>query len=417
MLHSRLPYLIQHFGCAGVPTLHSQWNCLRIVCLAALMTCCVLWSAVRAADEALTPRLLSHLKQSSPAVGEKKPPSGRRAATPRSLASVEDVFGDGPPASIDGPESLPPPTEIEEFSPFPDEVAPDELSPFVSDGPIAAEHPLLSDPELRDGMVRLSNHRNGFFQKLSVAGTWLAPGSDPNDLGMVEFESFASFALPFPITAWPLVFSPGYNMHLMDGPQVTDLPARLHDAYVDFMWLPTFVNRYTLLLGVTPGYYSDFMANDGDAFRITGKGLVIYDLDPDRLQLVLGVAYLGRDNLKVLPIGGAIWSPTDYLRLELIFPKPKIAARFNVGYGYEDWLYSTAEYGGNTYAIERPGGVHDKVTLQDFRLLLGVERKLNGGTGYRAEVGYVFGRRATYLSGRGDFEPHDTILLRAGITF
>ena len=171
-----------------------------------------------------------------------------------------------------------------------------------------------------------------------------------------------------------------------------------------------------LLLAVSPGYYSDFQVRDADAFRVTGKGILIHDTIPDRLQLVGGVVYLGRDNLKILPVGGAIWTPTDYLRFELIFPKPKLAACFNAGFGYQDWLYTTAEYGGNTYSVERISGTHDKVTLQDYRILLGVERKLNGGTGYSLEAGYVFGRRVTYLSG-GGFEPGDTILLRAGVVF
>ena len=155
-------------------------------------------------------------------------------------------------------------------------VLPDELQEYPADGPIAMEHPLLGDPVLRDGMARLSSHRNGFFQKLSLTATWLHSGNDPQDFGFTEIDAFASFALPFPITAWPLVITPGYNMHLLTGPESPDLPARLNDAYLDFMWLPTIINRYTLLLAVTPGYYSDFQVRDADAFRVTGKGLLIF---------------------------------------------------------------------------------------------------------------------------------------------
>lgn len=349
-------------------------------------------------------RLLSHLQDVAEEVEPLRP--APRAAKPRRLRTTNEILPySGPPAEIDGPEILPLTPDI-------------MLDPgdYPADGPIGMEHPLLGDPVMRDGMTRLSSYRNGFFQKLSLTATWLPNGSDPQDFGFTEIDTFASFALPFPITAWPLVITPGFNMHLLGGPENTDLPARLYDTYFDFMWLPTFVNRYTLLLAVSPGYYSDFEVSDADAFRVTGKGLVLYDAVPDRLQLVAGVLYLGRDNLKLLPVGGAIWTPTDYLRFEFIFPKPKLAVCFNEGFGYQDWVYSTAEYGGNTYSVERTSGAHDKITLQDFRILMGVERKLNGGTGYSLEAGYVFGRRVTYLSG-GGFEPGDTVLLRAGIVF
>lgn len=391
--------------------------------LAAALACAAVFAAAtkaHAADE-LQLRMLSHLQEAT----DGKAPSRSKSQDPERpgqlRTSAEELPYAGPPAAIDGPElgsqPLAAPFEDADSLLSPPGIGPEELLAFPADDPIAMEHPLLGDVVIRDDFARLSSHRNGFFQKLSLTATWLYQGSEPGDLGFTEIDTFASFALPFPISAWPLVITPGYNMHLLSGPDSPDLPARLHDAYLDFMWLPTIVNRYTLLLAVTPGYYSDFQASDADAFRVTGKGLVIFDALPDRLQLIAGVIYLGRDNLKLLPIGGAIWTPTDYLRLELLFPKPKLAACVNAGYGFEDWVYTTAEYGGNTYSIERDNGDHDKVTLQDFRLLLGVERKLNGGTGYMLEAGYVFGRRVDYSSARGDFEPGDTILLRAGVVF
>ncbi len=327
----------------------------------------------------------------------------------------------GPPASIDGPEELPgtqpgfeemvdpaPPAHssprIELTDPAGAPVLDESLGAYYPDDAVFLEPP------------KLKAHRDGFFQKLSINGTWLYPGTEDADIGFTDIETFGMFALPFPIVEWPLVITPGYNMHLLDGPEITDLPPRLHDAYVDFMWLPTFVHRWTALMSVTPGYYSDFQVSDSDAFRLTGKGLVIFDANP-RLQLVGGVLYLGRDNLKLLPVGGAIWRPTDDFAFELIFPKPKLAVRLNHGPGFEHWLYGTAEYGGNTYVVERTGGTHDKVTYQDFRLLVGWERRLNYGAGFRLEAGYVFGRQVDFISQAGDFEPGDTVLLRAGITF
>ena len=313
----------------------------------------------------------------------------------------------GPPASIDGPE------EIEGAVPLPGD-GPPEIS--VDDAPLfedLLEGTLFAPPQ------KLNPYKDGFFQKLSLSAAWMGNSSDPSDLGLTEVETFAQVGLPAPIIQWPLLITPGFNLTLIDGPTVTDLPPRLYLAYVDFMWLPQIVRGYTLLISVVPSVFGDF---DAHQFRLTGKGLLIVDWIPDRLQFVGGVLYLNRDNIRLLPAGGLIWTPADWTRLELIFPKPKVGVRVNVGPGYEDWVYSTAEFGGNTWPIIRegsqnPDGFQDNVTYGDYRLLVGVERKLQGGAGYRLEAGYVFGRTIRFTSGRGDFDPQDTVMVRGGIAY
>jgi hypothetical protein len=304
----------------------------------------------------------------------------------------------GPPAGIDGPEELP---EIEAAPP----------------GVEVGEAPLLEDlfdGTLLAGRPKLNPYKDGFFQKLSLAAAWMGNSSDPADLGLTEIDTFVQVGVPAPIIQWPLLITPGFNLTLIDGPTVTDLPPRLYYTYVDFMWLPQVVRGYTLLLSVVPGVFGDFEAHQ---FRWTGKGLVIIDWIPDRLQFVGGVLYLNRDNVRLLPAGGLIWTPADWMRLELIFPKPKVGVRVNGDLGYEDWVYGTAEFGGNTWPIIREGDFQDNVTYNDYRLLIGFERKLQGGAGYRLEAGYVFGRTIRFSSERGDFDPQDTFLFRGGITF
>jgi hypothetical protein len=314
----------------------------------------------------------------------------------------------GPPAGIDGPETLPPGARAEGI-----------LLPGESAGELLLPEGPLADGWLQDEMLlarpqKLSPYKNGFFQKLSLAADWLGNSSDPADLGLTEIDTFVQVGLPAPIIEWPLLVTPGFNLTMIDGPTVTDLPPRLYLGYVDLTWLPQIVRGYTLLLSVVPSVFGDFEAHE---FRLTGKGLLIYDWIPDRLQFVGGVLYLNRENLRLLPAGGLIWSPAVWTRFELIFPKPKLALRWNVGLGYEDWIYSTAEFGGNTWPIIRTGGQQDNVTYLDYRILVGFERKLEGGAGYRLEAGYVFGRSISFTSGRGDFDPQDTFMLRGGITY
>ena len=330
---------------------------------------------------------------------------------PRTAQSGQPYFG--PPAAIDGPQRLPPP-EIEiRAEEIPPGIVPEDYVPLPG-SPLEGE---LEDELYLEGPQKISDHKGGFFQKLSLSAAWIGNADNPNDLGVTEVETFLTVALPAPIVEWPLLITPGFNMLFLDGPSVTDLPPRLNTAYLDFMWLPNIINRYTLLLSVAPSVYTDFQSDDPDMFRVTGKALVLYDWFPGRLKLIGGVLYLGRDDVAILPAGGVIWTPSDWTRFELLFPKPKLAVRFNVGLGYEDWLYGTAEFGGNTWSIERISGLPDKVTYLDYRAVFGVERKLNGGAGYRLEGGYVFGREITFASGLGDFNPQDSFILRGGITY
>jgi hypothetical protein len=111
-----------------------------------------------------------------------------------------------------------------------------------------------------------------------------------------------------------------------------------------------------------------------------------------------------------------IWIPRDERRYELVFPRPKLAHRIDCGPNFEDWIYLGAEFGGNSYAF-LSGTVTDVVTLRDYRVYLGLERKLNGGAGFRLEIGYAFSRSAEFLSGFPNVNADDTAHVRAGATY
>jgi hypothetical protein len=263
---------------------------------------------------------------------------------------------------------------------------------------------------------KLSAYKKGFFQKFSLQGTWISRGHS-DDLGITEVEAFATFALPCPTKEWPILITPYYNQRLLNGPNAPDLPASLYETYVEFLWLPKLNDRWIGIIGVAPSVYSDFQGEDSDGFRLTGKGLVRYDITPNRLQLIAGVLYLNRDDIRILPAGGLTWTPNDDVRYELIFPRPKLAHRIGFTETSEDWLYVAGEFGGNSFAVVRDSGLHDKVTLRDMRFLVGWERRRDGGAGIRFEVGYVFDRSIEYASGTPDVNPDPAALLRGTITF
>jgi hypothetical protein len=261
--------------------------------------------------------------------------------------------------------------------------------------------------------------RNGFFQKAMFDGTWLAPGGSEG-MGMYDLKLQGIFALPCPKRETPLVMTPGYAVHYLDGPQGVDLPPRLNDAYLQFRWLAQATPLLGLDLAITPGVFSDFEQSSNEAFRLTGHAVTAWTWN-DTSKVVLGAAYLDRPDVEVIPVVGLIWTPRDDWKFDLVFPEPKIAHRIawtgQLGEAVQDWLYFSVEFAGDAWAIRRSDGAADQVVLSDDRLILGMERKVLGGVSSKFEVGYVFNRRIRYSSDTPDVWPSNTVMLRGGLTY
>jgi hypothetical protein len=284
-------------------------------------------------------------------------------------------------------------------------------APGQTDTAPASAAPL--EPQLPPGA------RNGVFQKVLFDAAWLMPGG-ADGMGSNDLQLQSIFALPCPTIQSPLVITPGFAVHYLDGPQGVDLPPRLHEGYAQFRWLSQVTPTLGLDLAVTPGIFSDFQQESSDAFRLTGHGAAAWTWT-NTAKIVLGAAYLDRPDAGVIPIGGVIWTPHEDVTFDLVFPHPKISQRIywsgQQGDAVQDWLYVAGEFAGDAWAIRRADGTDDQVVLSDYRFILGVERKVTGGLSSRFEVGYVFGRRIRYTSGTPEFRPSDTIMLRGGLTY
>jgi len=265
----------------------------------------------------------------------------------------------------------------------------------------------------------LSDVRPGMFQKLTFEATWLAAGGW-RGLGQSDLKLEAILALPCPTRDSPLVITPGFVVHYLDGPTGVDLPPRLYEAYVQFRWLSMLRPRWGIDLAVAPGVFSDFETGSDDALRITGHGALAWDFT-ERIKLVAGVGYFDRLDVDLLPVGGIIFTPHDDVKLELIFPQPRLSRRvyFLGAYGQyvQDWLYLAAEFGGGAWAMARSDQSLDVVDLRDYRLILGLERRVIRGMDARLEVGYVFGREIQYKGPTPAFEPTDTVMIRGALVF
>jgi hypothetical protein len=293
--------------------------------------------------------------------------------------------------------------------------------------PQFAEPIILPDERLFED--KSPEQRDGIFQKLDFSATWLAkPAAD--DLGQWDFGIYAVYGFPLCTRESPLLVTPSFQTTLFDGPNTPDLPARVYDAEIQFRHLRKLTQRIAMDVAVSPGMHTDFEIDNGNAFRITGRGLAIYEWSDDT-KLLLGAAYLDRYDVSILPIGGIIYVPNDDWRFEIVAPTPRIAYRMcNFGAvcdyydpcaaphkGNEVWVYTAGEFGGGLWSIRRESGENDLVAIRDYRVRLGVEFKSLDCISSRLEVGYVFGRVVEYRSATPDYDPGDTVMLRYGASY
>lgn len=293
-------------------------------------------------------------------------------------------------------------------SPLGEIVAARQDSPLLFQAPV---EPLLPQQAARRPAARR------LLRQVGGSATWLSGGDQ--GLGLAEFRGNATAIVPLMAFGSPLLVSPSFGLTLLDDPPDFDLPNELYRVSASLTWVKQANERLSYTLGITPGVSSDFAATEG-AFRMFGFGAVAYQWKP-AVQLTLGAAYTGRNDIPVLPMAGLVWTPNDDFRLELSAPRPRIAKRLRglplACDGAADWVYFAGEMGGGTWAVERAGGVEDELTLRDFRLVVGVERKSDAGAQGRFEIGYVIGREVEFETSADRFDPSDALMLRTGFRF
>ena len=250
-----------------------------------------------------------------------------------------------------------------------------------------------------------------YWKSTSVSGAWL-PGSG-NQMGTADLRIsgkilFSKFEGAF--------ITPRYQAYLLNGPAQTDVPGALHYAYVNFGSYFPLSDRWLGMVSVAPGVASDFHTGSSKQIRSTGVGMLIFRQTEDR-HWSIGVTYLDRDDVALLPLFGVSWSPNERSRVELVFPRPRFKYQLSKSGDCEKWAYLGAEFGGGSWAINRANGTDDVVTIREYRLLGGVEHKLPQERSWFWETGIVMGRSLEYSSGIGNYSPATALLLNAGFTY
>lgn len=267
------------------------------------------------------------------------------------------------------------------------------------------------------GSILPPGTRAGVFQKLNVTAEWM-PRFDDDSVGVTGVGADVVFGLPLMSRETPLIITPAYRTNFLSGPDFVDLPARVHDAQVDFHHFRQLNENWLFDGAVTLGVYADDHSwDESDAFRVTGRALGVRDFH-NYWKGVIGVVYLNRAGLSVVPAAGLMYDCGDF-KADLVFPRPRLAWRtYCARPGCDErWVYLMGEIGGNRWAVHRDSGANDILAYRDLRVLIGTERKLVGGLSRRWELGYVFDREIEYELSSYDAPLDSSMFIRGGLTY
>jgi len=293
--------------------------------------------------------------------------------------------------------------------------APPNWDPYGTAG--AGPSPVLQqDPYLP--FDNYTDMRQKLIKEIRFEYLWM-PGKGAKEFGIDDLELSTTVSFPFLYNPdSPLLITPGFAVNYWRGPAGVPLPPRVYDAYLDAAWNPQIVpDRLSAELNFRIGVYSDFERVTNDSIRYMGQGLFVLALSPS-YEIKAGVMYLDRNRVKLLPSGGLIWkSPSKTVRLDILFPNPKLAWRLSSWGNNELWGYLSGDYGGDAWTITLPGNAAQSLDYNDIRVAVGVEfNHMNGlRTGF-FEVGVAFERELYKLAG-DSYGLNSAVFLRGGIAF
>ena len=181
----------------------------------------------------------------------------------------------------------------------------------------------------------------------------------------------------------------------LTGPDVTDLPPQLFNIGINVGDRFQFNDAISVDVMLSPSWYTDFSNKGVQAFRMPWHLVTYYKIEEDWFWAT-GVTDLARDDIKYLPVLGTVYAPkTGDIRLDLVFPRPKIAWKFadvevveksRTFKGNSYWLTLSGELGGGSWAISRENRAYDVVTYRDLNHIVPTARLRDSkGVGFLAD--------------------------------
>jgi hypothetical protein len=331
--------------------------------------------------------------------------------TARSIAQTAEGFSIQPQSSVDQPPQasvgqspqVPPSQDASAAGLRPGQgIASPQSPPAQAPGPAAGEAVVADGPISLDGSATVSplpslSDFQGYRGSTSSLD-WIPGGGDRFGMFSIESDHYQKSGVNSGIGV-------GLGFHFLAGPEQTDMPPRVYDFSLAYQ-----VRKRLGPLGFDAAASvlaaSDFEGSARKGILFPSHLVGFLNVRPE-IDVVFGVDYLDRGDIKLLPVAGLNWTPNPELRFELVFPRPRVVFQLTDRYH----LYLSGELGGGSWAIERPLG-NDLATYRDLRVCIGVENVDKDGWRSAFEIGYLFDRRLEYSSGIGDMHLDDAVILR-----
>ncbi len=199
------------------------------------------------------------------------------------------------------------------------------------------------------------------------------------------------------------------SIHLLSGPLAVPLPPRLYDFELGYQARNSLSDIFSYEWSAMVGVYSDFEDSARDGVRFPAHAVGMFHPGP-RADWVFGVDYLGRDDIKVLPVAGFVWHDPQRpeLRYEMVFPRPRIDLTLSP----QSRIYCSGLLGGGTWDIEFPDNSNDVMTYRDYKLAFGIEQADSDGELSSWELGWIFSRKLEFRERPDEYGFGDAFVIR-----
>ena len=261
-----------------------------------------------------------------------------------------------------------------------------------------------------------------FIERVSLEYTFIPRGKDLNGFGYSEVAYQTEFAFPcrFLPDQSAVYLVPGVDLVWFDGPygppiNYYNVSPNAFGAYMEIGMMPRITENFGIDAWGSVGLYSDFQKVDTDAVRFEGTISAIIGMTKE-LDGVLGIDYVNRNRIKLLPRIGVIWKPNNLVEWKLVFPNPRLT-RYITKVNNIDWaFYIEGEYGGGAWVINDNWFGPMKFDYNDIRCGIGIEFKNQYSFKGFFEVGGAFAREL-YSHETAWCKPSSTIYLKTGFRF
>ncbi len=186
------------------------------------------------------------------------------------------------------------------------------------------------------------------------------------------------------------------------------LPNQLFMAKLPVTWVGRFEDGFSTRLTLKPGYFGDGENLTQDAVYMPVALSMVRALADD-LSLVAGLEYRSGFDRRWFPVFGSVWQPHPALRIEALLPSGMVSLapardwRFNLGYAWESIDYHLDD-------------ARKQITLEDFRVTLGMTRVMHSEMELTADIGYTMKRRMVFRRSQSErLDVDNDFFIRFGV--